>query len=160
MTEKQKETILPLLRRQEEEGRYTELYLIAYEEYLDTEDTFTDFWCERAEGKQQYTEMIAEVVKRDAGAKVFVEVYGFEEEEDGSDIFIYAETMILLTELLDEQIQQVMDGAGDIFPSELGEVSQENDALERAFVIDAAGCKLPLMHYLQEKQRILYYGWD
>ena len=54
----------------------------------------------------------------DNAAKIFVEVYGFEEEADGTDIFIYSETLIIFTVLPDEQIQEVSD-MGDSIKAEL-----------------------------------------
>ena len=118
MTEKQKEIILSLLQEGRVVGNYTKNYLISYKEYLDVADAFTDFCCERKEGKAQYTTMIEEIIHKDSSAKVFVEVYGYEGENGGRDKWIYADTLIILSKLEDEKLQQVIDMSGDIFPSD------------------------------------------
>lgn len=160
MTKKQKEIILPLLRKQDEERNYLERYLVEYKEFLNVADMFTDFCCERAEGKEQYSAMIEEIIKRDNAAKIFVEVYGFEEEADGTDIFIYSETLIIFTVLPDEQIQEVIDMSGDIFPSDFGEANQDNSQMNEAFVVDAEGKLNSVIQYCEEKRRMLYFWWD
>ena len=155
MQQKQKEAIASLLEKQAEDRDFKTSYLIEYREYLDSTDAFTEFNCERAEGKEQYAVMIEQVRDRDRGAKVFVAVYGLEGQDE--DRYIYADTLIILSNLSEEMVQEVIDQSGDIFPSEFSEL---NYNLENYFIIDIIGEKSPLMSLLEEGQRVINFWWD
>lgn len=91
MHQKQKETILSLVKADYVNKNFLNNYLVLYTEFLDIEEPFTDFNCERGEGKAKYVSLIEQLICKDENAKVFVEVYGFEEESE--DAWIYADTL-------------------------------------------------------------------
>lgn len=79
MLHKQKETILAVLKSNKVSKNYERTYWFSYQDFLDPEDNFTSFSCEELDGKQGYIALIGNLLNADANAKVFVEVYGFEE---------------------------------------------------------------------------------
>lgn len=95
MLQKQKETILALLKADEENKSYQRNYLFSYQDYLDPADQFTDFSCENLDGKEGYITVIENLLHADETAKAFVQVYGF--DRDNEDEFIYADTLIIFS---------------------------------------------------------------
>lgn len=90
MLYQQKETILANLKFKDENRTCgNRKYWFSYKDFLDPTDPFTDFSCENQEGKRKYIALIENLLERDETAKVFVEVYGLEEDDSGQ--FIYAE---------------------------------------------------------------------
>ena len=58
MNNQQKGTILTLLKVDNMNRNYTNNYWFSYKDFLDPEDDFTDFSCERLDGKQGYIALI------------------------------------------------------------------------------------------------------
>ena len=83
MNNQQKGTILTLLKIDESNRNYTNNYWFSYKDFLDPTDDFTDFSCEHLEGKQEYITLIEKLLSIDETAKIFVQVYGSEEDNNG-----------------------------------------------------------------------------
>lgn len=56
----------------------------------------------------------------DENAKVFVQVYGMENDNEP---FVYADTLIIFSKLSLDRIKQIFNESEDIFPSDIGEES-------------------------------------
>lgn len=151
MLQKQKEIILELLKSAKV-GRNK--YWCPYKDFLDPRDSFTDFSCENLEGKKGYIDLIENLLMADGAAKVFVEVYGF--EEDGNEQFIYADTLIIFSRLSLVEVKQIFNGANDIFPSDIGEVID----LEQNFIIGNNGVLIPAANTLNVGYSVYYCWWD
>ena len=61
-TDYNQELILALLREREQRRDYSHNYLFPYKDYLDANDPFTEFNCERDEGKANYMALIDQVL--------------------------------------------------------------------------------------------------
>ena len=94
MNNLQKGSILMLLKTDKMNSSYTNNYWFSYKDYLDPKDDFTDFCCECLEGKYEYIALIENLINKDKTAKIFVQVYGLEDE----DKVITADIIILLSE--------------------------------------------------------------
>ena len=97
MLQKQKEVIIELLKSDEANGIYENKYWFPYEEFLNPSEDFTAFSCENLDGKQDYINLIETLLNADETAKIFVEVYGY--EEDDNEQFIDADTLIIFSKL-------------------------------------------------------------
>ncbi len=95
MNNLQKATILTLLKTDKMNSNYTNNYWFSYKDYLDPTDDFTDFCCECLEGKCEYIALIENLINKDKTAKIFVQVYGLEDE----DRVITADTLIVFSKL-------------------------------------------------------------
>lgn len=155
MLEKQKETILKVLKQRESTKNYIDQYWFSYEDFLNPEDAFTDFACENFDGKQGYLDLIQNLRSADEIAKIFVDVYGY--EEDRNEQFIHAETLIIFSKLSLAEIEQIFHESEDIFPSDIGE---ETDFSRQCFIVDKNGdlsSAEPLFH---EGYFVYYCWWD
>ena len=156
----QKETALSLLRFAENNRAYGNNYMIPYKDFLDPTDDFTDLNCERLEGKQDYIDLLDQLFQADESAYIYVCLYGFEEDHD--DIAIYSDTLIVFSRLPLAEVQQIFNSAEDIFPSDVGEITDFN---ETYFVIDETGKKCQAadyvkQHHLASNHSIYYCWWD
>lgn len=88
MFHKQKETILALLKSDQMNRNYQNSYRFSYNDFLDPADNFTAFACENLDGKQEYISLIENLLHADESAKIFVEVYGYEEINNEQFILI------------------------------------------------------------------------
>lgn len=122
MLQKQKETILALLKSDEANKNYKRNYWFSYQDYLDLTDNFTDFSCENLDGKQEYITLIENLLNADETAKIFVQVYGL--DEDNNDEFISADTLIVFSTLPLHEIKRIFNEPEDIFPSYSGRLVQ------------------------------------
>lgn len=145
----QKQTILSLLKSNK---NYENKYWFSYKDYLDPTDNFTAFSCENLEGKQAYLTLIETLLKIDETAKVYVEVYGFEEDDEP---FIYADTLIIFSRLSLSEIQKIFNEPGDIFPSDIQRIS---DYSERLFIVEENG-NLNSVEILPDKDYSIYFCW-
>lgn len=155
MVQKQKEMILALLKSNEANKNYKKGYCFSFEDFLDPTDNFTDFSGENLEGKQEYIVLIENLLRIDENAKVFVEVYGF--EQDDNDEFIYADTLIIFSTLPFFEIKRVFNESKDIFPSDVGEY---NDFSSQKFVIDDKGNFFPIGKFFDRGYSVYYCWWD
>ena len=117
MNNQQKGTILTLLKIDESNRNYTNNQWFSYKDFLDPTDDFTDFSCERLEGKQKYITLIEKLLSIDETAKIFVQVYGL--EEDNNEQCITADTLIIFSKLSLYEIKQIFNEPKDIFPSDI-----------------------------------------
>lgn len=117
MINRQKETILALLKANETNRNYEKKYWFLYKDFLDPTDDFTAFSCENLDGKQGYIALIENFLNADETAKIFVEVYGF--EENNNEQFIYADTLIIFSKLSLLEVKQIFNEPKDIFPSDI-----------------------------------------
>lgn len=74
MDNQQKGTILTLLQVDKMNRNHTNKYWSAYNDFLDPTDDFTDFSCERLDGKQEYIALIENLLSIDGiyGGIVYV----------------------------------------------------------------------------------------
>lgn len=149
----QKERILSLVKAAEKNKDFSNHYLLPYQEFFDTRHDFTEFNCERMEGKANYLTLIDELTSIDQDTKVFVEVSGF--EEDGDDIWICADTLIISSKLYLSDIRQIFENPIDIDPSEIGSME---GFTEKDMVISKDGILHP-MHELCDREYNYYFCW-
>ncbi len=155
MLQKQKEVVLTLVKTAYENRKFTHHYLIPYEDFFDIEDDFTDFQCERKEGKIQYISLIKQLMDKDENAQIFVDVYGF--EEFGSDTWIYADTLIVFSELSLFQMKHLLYMRDDVFPSDVGEIE---DITEDYVVINGEGIMRPVHELCSSSVKVYFCWWD
>lgn len=154
MLNRQKETILELLKNDKANNDYTNRYWFSYKDFLDPTDGFTTFSCEDLDGKQGYIALIENLLKEDETARIFVEVYGFEEIDN--EQFIYADTLIIFSKLSLLEIKQIFNEPKDIFPSGIGE---ETDFSQQIFLIGDNGDLVPVANF-SEDDSVYYCWWD
>lgn len=154
MLQEQKENILQLLECAYEKRTFSHHYLIPYKEFFDTDELFTDFNCERSIGKLQYISLIEKIIDKDKEAQVYVEIYSFEKQHE--DIWIYADTLIVLSVLSFEEIQEILNESSDIFPSDIGEMED----MTEGYTLIKDGCQCPAKEHLNKSSNIYYCWWD
>lgn len=154
MDNQQKGTILTLLKVDEITGNYTNNYWFTYKDFLDPTDDFTAFECERHEGKERYTALIENLLSIDKCAKVFVQVYGMEND---SEPFVYADTLMIFSKLSLDRIKQIFNEQEDIFPSDIGE---ETDFSQPTFLIGNNGQIIPGAELFKGNDSVYYCWWD
>lgn len=152
---RQKETILALLKSNKINKNYEKRYWFTYKDFLDTTDNFTSFSCEDLDGKQEYITVIENLLNADETAKVFVEVYGF--EEVNNEQFIYADTLIIFSKLSLQEIKQIFNKPKDIFPSDIGEMT---DFSQQNFIIGDNGDLVPVADIFKDGYSAYYCWWD
>ena len=153
MNNRQKGVILTLLKVDKMNGDHTNNYWFSYKDYLDPADNFTDFCCESLEGKQEYIALIENLINKDKTAKIFVQVYGLEDE----DRVITADTLIIFSRLSLAEIKQIFNEPKDIFPSDIGE---ETDFSQPTFLIGDNGELISGTKLFHEEQSVYYCWWD
>ncbi len=156
MLKQQKDAILALLKIRESEKNYESNYWFSYKDFLDTTESFADFACEHLDEKQGYLTLVENLLHMDETAKVFVEVYGYEEDHNNS--FIYADTLILFSKLPLSSIKQIFNAPKDIFPSDVGILPDYNSLT--SFIIGENGDVLPAENYLESGYTAYYCWWD
>lgn len=154
MDNQQKGTILTLLKVDEITGNYTNNYWFTYKDFLDPTDDFTVFECERLEGKEKYTALIENLLCIDEDAKVFVQVYGMENDNGPC---VYADTLIIFSKLSLDRIKQIFNEPEDIFPSDIGE---ETDFSQPTFLIGNNGQIIPGAELFKGDDSVYYCWWD
>ena len=154
MLNRQKEIILELLKSDKANKNYTNRYWFSYKDFLDPTDGFTTFSCEDMDGKQGYIALIENLLKADESARIFVEVYGFDEIDN--EQFIYADTLIIFSKLSLLEIKQIFNEPKDIFPSDIGE---ETDFSQQIFIIGDNGDLVPAAN-LSNNDSVYYCWWD
>lgn len=155
MHQRQKETILERLSFARDNRDYAARYWLAYQDYLDPTDHFTSFVCEDLEGKQEYLALIKKLLDADENAKIFVKVYDFEEEDN--EQFFHAETLIIFSRLSLPEIEQIFKEPEDIFPSDIGELT---DSLEQNFIVGDDGSLIPAESLFGDGCFAYYCWWD
>ncbi len=154
MDNQQKGTILTLLKIDKTNRNYANNYWFKYKDFLDPADSFTAFLCEQLEGKQGYISLIENLLHIDRTAKIFVEVYGF---EDNDEPFIYADTLIIFSRMPLARIKQIFNKPEDIFPSDIGE---EKDFSQQTFLIGEKGVITPVTKPSSNEYSVYYCWWD
>lgn len=154
MLNRQKETVLELLKSDKTNKNYTNRYWLSYKDFLDPTDGFTSFSCEDFDGKRGYIALIENLLKADETARIFVEVYGFEEIDN--EQFIYADTLIIFSKLSLPEIKQIFNEPEDIFPSDIGE---ETDFSQQTYMIGDNGDLVPV-EKLSDDDSVYYCWWD
>ena len=154
MFQKQKESVLALLISAEANKNFVNRYWFSYKDFLDPTDDFTSFACENLDGKQGYIALIEKLLIVDETAKIFVEVYGF--EEDNNEQYIYADTLIIFSKLSLLEIKQIFNEPKDIFPSDIGEVTD----LQQTFIIGDNGDLIPVANLPNKGYSVYYCWWD
>lgn len=120
MLYKQKKVILSLVKHNQSKKNWESRYWFLYKDFLDPADAFTDFSCERHDGKLGYIALIESLLNKDRDANIFVEVYGI--DGDDKDVYIYADTLFIFSKLSLPEIKEVFNKPNDIFPSDVGEI--------------------------------------
>lgn len=154
MHNRQKETVLELLKSDKTNKNYDNRYWFSYKDFLDPTDDFTCFACEDLDGKQEYIVLIESLLKADETARIFVEVYGF--EETNNEQFIWADTLIVFSKLSLLEIKQIFSEPEDIFPSDIGE---ETDFSKQIYIIGDNG-DLVSFEELSDDYSVYYCWWD
>ena len=154
MLQKQKETVWALLKSAEANKNYTNGYWFSYKDFLDPTDNFTSLACENLDGKQGYIALIENLLFADETAKIFVEVYGF--EEDKNEQYIYADTLIIFSKLSLLEIKQIFNKPKDKFPSDIGEVTD----LQQNFIIGDNGDLVSVANLPNKGYSVYYCWWD
>lgn len=147
----QKQTILALLRSNK---NYENKYWFSYKDFLDTMDNFTAFSCENFDGKQAYLTLIETLLKTDETAKIYVEVYGFEEDDEP---FIYADTLIIFSKLPLSEIQKIFNEPEDIFPSD---IQRMPDYTEHIFIVGENGNLITVENLSHYNDSVYFCWWD
>lgn len=155
MLQRQKETVLALLKSAEANRNYGTRYWFAYKDYLDPTDHFTGFACENLEGKQEYLALIENLLNADETAKIFVEVSGV--EEDHNEQFIDADTLIVFSKLSLSEIEQIFNESEDIFPSDIGVLT---DSSEQNFIVGDDGNLISAAKLFNDDYSVYYCWWD
>lgn len=155
MCHKQKESILALLKSDETNKNYENKYWFSYKDFLDPTDSFTAFSCENLDGKQGYIDLIENLLSADETAPIYVEVYGF--EEDDNEQFIYADTLIIFSKLSFPEMKQIFNESKDIFPSDIGEVT---DFSRQEFIVDDNGDLVSIGDFSYDDYSAYYCWWD
>lgn len=155
MNNRQKDTISALLKADKINKNYTNNYWFSYKDFLDPTDDFTDFSCERLDGKQRYIAVIENLLKIDKTAKIFVQVYGLEENND--EQCITADTLMIFSKLPLYRIKQIFNEPKDIFPSDIGE---ETVSSQQAFLIGDTGELISSAKLLNDSYFVYYCWWD
>ena len=137
------------------DGTYENSYWLPYKDFLDVSDNFTEFSCERLEGKEEYISLIENLLHADETAQVFVEVYGL--EQDQNDQWIYGETLIIFSQLSIEEIKQILNKDTRAFPSEIGRLSPAD---QKYFIINESGSLAPALSSTSNSHTIYYCWWD
>lgn len=154
MFQKQKERILALLKSGTGNKNDKHNYWFSYKDYLDPTDKFTDFSCENLDGKQEYNTLIESLLLADETAKIFVQVYGL--DEDNSDEFIYADTLIIFSTLPIFEIKRIFNASKDRFPSDIGELTD----VSQDFVVSDNGNLFPAVKLFDSGYFAYYCWWD
>ena len=154
MNTQQKGKILNLLEVDRINGSYINNYWFSYNDFLDPTDNFTDFSCERFDGKREYIALIENLLNIDKTAKIFVQVYGL---EDVNERFVYADTLIIFSKLPLIKIKEIFNAPKDIFPSDIGEIT---DFTQPTFLIGANGELIPSTELLSEDYSVYCCWWD
>ena len=153
MKKRKKDTIVTLLKTDSVNGNYTNNYWFSYKDYLDPADDFTDFACESLEGKQEYIALIENFISKDKRAKVFVQVYGL----DNNNQVITADTLIIFSKLTLVEIKEIFHEPKYIFPSDIGE---ETDFSQPTFLIGDNGELISSTKLFHDEQSVYYCWWD
>lgn len=153
MNNRQKDMIVTLLKTDSVNGNYTNNYWFSHKDYLDPADDFTDFACESLEGKQEYVALIENFISKDKTAKVFVQVYGL----DNNNQVITADTLIIFSKLTLVEIKEIFHEPKDIFPSDIGE---ETDFSQPTFLIGDNGELISSTKLFHNEQSVYYCWWD
>ena len=90
----------------------------------------------------------------DETAKIFVQVYGL--DEDNNDEFISADTLIVFSTLPLHEIKRIFNEPEDIFPSDIGELTD----FSQNFVVDDNGNLFPGVNLLNNGYSAYYCWWD
>lgn len=154
MLKEQKDWILEIVKKDYDKRDFNHSYLLSYKEFLDVDEMFTDFNCERSLGKQQYITLIEKITIKDKAAKVYVEIYGVEEEQD--DVWVYADTIIIFTALSFQDIQELLNGSSDLFPSDIGEIED----ITKDYKIIKNGQLYSATEIHTDLSNIYYCWWD
>lgn len=155
MLPSQKGTIMVLLKLNEMNRSYIDRYWFSYKDFLDPADACTDFVCENLDGKEGYIALIENLLNADETAKVFVQVYGL--EEDRGEQFITADTLIIYSRLPLAEIERIFNEPKDIFPSDIGELT---DFTEHEFVVADDGSLIPAADLFNNTYSAYYCWWD
>ena len=155
MYEQQKKRILELLKRDEANGNYENNYWFSYKDFLDPADGFTAFSCENLDGKEGNLAIIENLLHKDESAKIFVQVYGL--EEDNREPFIYADTLIIFSRLPLIEIKEIFYEPEERFPSDIGEAA---DFSKHTFLVDDNGNLLPITVLFDDSYSVYYCWWD
>ena len=94
------------------------------------------------------------MLKADETAKIFVQVYGLDEDNSGE--YIFANTLIIFSILPLLEIQRILNVSKDIFPSDMGEKAD----FSQDFVVDDSGNLLPIINLFNSNYSAYYCWWD
>lgn len=161
INEKQKEQILQLLSQE----NYNLHYLFPYEYFLDAEDNFTEFNCERQEGKEEFLPAVERLKELDHGCQVFADVWGIlSKEPDGGcetpeEPWIYSESLIIFSSLSLEQVKDCFTVLRRNYwePSEIG---RDEGSMDCWRIAEEAFPGFKFAPITVKPENIYYCWWD
>lgn len=159
MLQKQKETILSLLKTAYETKNFFDVYLLPHKDFFDVTEAFTDFNCESLDDKQCYIDLIENLLDADKDAQVFAEPYGI--EGDNENTYIYSNTLIIFSKLTLDEVKNIFNNAPDIFPDDIGNITDFNE--RPYYVVDENGNLCPAEKFINSINNgysIYYCWWD
>ncbi len=149
----QKITSMDFLKKKD----YKNSICFEYKEFIDNNEEFTEF--NNSEDNEKYLDAIDKIKNIDKSAACFVEVYGEEEN------FIYGETIILITCLSKEEIENIFEIINKKYndylsPSEITLISLKD--IQNTFYIDKNGKLIELCSVLRKYvlTNIFTLWWD
>lgn len=154
MTAEAKKAITAFLKSEEANRNYENNYWFSYKDFFDPKDDFMCFSCETLEGIQRYITLIEHLLDTDKTAKIFVEVYGLEEDKEP---FIYADTLIIFSKLSLLEIQKIFQEPKDIFPDYIEKMT---DFPNKTFLVGARGELIPAKSLLSKDSTVYACWWD
>lgn len=99
--------------------------------------------------------MIENLFNIDGTAKVFIQVYGL--EENGDERCITADTLIIFSKLSLNVIKQIFNKPKDIFPDDIGE---ETNFSQPTFLIGDNGELISSTKLISDDYFVYYCWWD
>lgn len=154
MTSEAKKAITAFLKLDEANRSYENNYWFSYQDFFDPEDDFMCFSCETLSGIQKYITLIEKLLDTDKKAKIFVEVYGLEEDDES---FIYAETLIVFSKLSLLEIQKIFKEPKDIFSDYIEKMT---DFPDEFFIVSESGELIPGKNLLSKDCTVYVCWWN
>ena len=154
MTAEAKKAITAFLQSDEANGNYENIYWFSYKDFFDPEDHFMCFSCETLEGMQKFITLIENLLEKDKTAKIFVEVYGL---EDDAEPFIYADTLMIFSKLSLLEIQNIFHESKEIFPDYIEKMT---DFPNKTFLVGECGELISAKSLLSKDSTVYACWWD
>lgn len=155
LTNEQKSITIDFL----EKGDYQTSICFLCQEYLDEDESFTDFNGD----KEIYWKACELIFQSDKESKIYIPVYGM--DYDDKNPYIYAEEFWIETILSADFIKSIFEKmnityGGYFSPSDIGVLS--GDDISRCFLLGKTGLMIPMSEVLihEGTRNFIYCWWD